>query len=351
MSAANLIEAIRDRIRFRDLKAVFAARESATTAGGWDALTVEIEGSTDKGATLLRLIKEVHAEITLAGSKEVFIFDLDDVSIAEISTYFASIMPHGDYSSGYPMPLPESRLAGMSSEHQIAAKFIRTNGDISLVFCAKRMIQDKTEYSFEQVTAAVKEAFSGYSRFIAISSREFQVYDVVTIRPSLKRLEILIDQPDKAIDKEEVENRLLAVLGLLSASVASVMSIYENNTPINLFNCISGVYNAKTEGRINKLAFRAPSKSMKKESVNSNEDLRSEEYHEAGVGKVGKITPYDITVSWENLSNSGPASLRVFAPISALSGVGAFVRSARLITAQNDRTVIAALNKLVSYST
>lgn len=351
MSAASLIEAIRDRIPFRDLKAVFAARESATTAGGWAALTAEIEGSTDKGATLLRLIQELHAEITLAGSKEVYVFDLDDAAVAEISAALAAATPQGEYANGYPMPLPESRLANMNSEHQLAAKFVRDNGDVSLVFCAKRLIQDRTEYSLDQVTSAVREAFSGYNRFIAISTREFQVYDVISIRPQLKRLEILIDQPDKTLEKEEIENRVLAVLGLLAPSCPSLMAIYEGNSPINLFNCISGIYNTKTEGRINKLAFRAPSKSMKKESVTSSEDLRKEEYHEAGVGKVGHITPYDITVSWENLNGSGPVSLRVFAPISALSGVGAFVRSARLVAAQNERAVVSAVNKLVSYST
>lgn len=351
MSADAAIEAIKDRIQFRDLKAVFAAKESATKAAGWSALKAEIEAATDKGATLLRLILELHSDITVAGTKEVFIFELDADSIPEVQAYFGSTTPSSPYSAAYPMPLPESQLAGMTTEHQLAAKISRENGDISLVFCAKRLVQDRTEYNIDQVGAAVKEAFSGYSRFIAISTREFQVYDVVTLRPHLNRLEVLIDQPDKALDKEEVENRAIAVLGMLSLGANALQVLYQNNTPLNLFNCISGIYGAKTEGRINKLAFRAPSKSMKKESVNSNEDLRKEEYHEAGVGKVGAITPYDITVSWENIASSGPASLRVFTSLASLSAGGGYVRTARLMTAQNDRAVVSIINKLVSYST
>lgn len=202
-----------------------------------------------------------------------------------------------------------------------------------------------------QVTQAVQDAFVGYESFLAIKRREYQIFDVVTIRQSLRRLEVLIDHPDRLRDKETTEDRCLALLAAVSGQSSKLMQLYETNMPDNLFPCISSLYQKFGEGLVRSLSFRAPSKSLKKESVISKDDLRKEPFHEAGIKAVGTITVYDITVHWEKFINvEGSASVRIHIPIGGLSTTGSYVRSAKITEAKNDGAVIAVINKLVSYS-
>lgn len=351
LGTAELIEAIEHRVQFRDLKQVLETRGTVAKAGGWKQLIAEIEGDSSKGATLLRLITEVYTSTTVAGSKEVSFFNLSEEEVPLVEAAFRIMVAKGICAEAFPMPLSETQLSSLSGEHVLSKVIAQENGDISLIFCAKRSANDKLEYKITDFSDVVRNSFPAASRVVFINTRDYQIFDVVNFRKKLRRIEILVDQPERAVEKNDLEDRALSLLGLLSTCCAPMQQIYENNSPVNLYRCIGGLYENKREGRIQKLAFRAPSKSMKKESVSQGEDLRNEEYHEAGVEKVGIIAPYDITVAWENLSGHGPVSLRVHAPVSSISTGSANVRTARLIEARSDDAVVSAINKLVSHST
>lgn len=351
LGTAELVTAVEHRIQFRDLKDVLKARGTAAKAGGWKQLIAEIEDDPSKGATLLRLLTDVYTQTTLAGSKELSYFELDDGDLETIGKAFQLMVSTGAYADAFPMPVSETQLAAMDSDHKLAKVLQRDNGDVSLVFCAKRSANDKKEMQITEFGDAVRKSFPKANRVVFISTLDYQVFDVVNFRKQLKRIEILIDQPERALDKDDLEDRALSLLGLLSTSCEPMRNLYENNTPSNLYYCIAALYDNKREGRIQKMAFRAPSKSMKKETVNPGDDLRKEEYHEAGVEKVGAISPYDITISWENINGFGPASMRIHAPVSSISTGSANVRTARLLEARDDHAVVSVVNKLVSHST
>lgn len=247
---------------------------------------------------------------------------------------------------------PETALRVLPSDHELTAKVAHENGDVSLIFCAKRAVDEQVRYQANQVTAAVRDAFAGYDEFIAIRRMDYQVFDVLTVRPKLNRLELLIDHPDRIRLPESTDARTLGLLGRTMMLVPSLKTIYEQNEPLNLLACINNLLQAKTEGRVSRLYFRSPTDSVKKEAMTVNKDLRVEVFHKAGVEAVGAITPFDVTVAWENLFNAkGAVSVRIGAPISALSAGDAHVRTARIFGARSDAAVLAVVNKLVSYST
>jgi hypothetical protein len=181
---------------------------------------------------------------------------------------------------------------------------------------------------------------------------DFQVFDVLTVRPKLGRIEILIDYPDRIRPPESTDARCLGLLGRTMDLAPRLKAVYEANKPLNLLACINNLYQAKTEGRVTRLLFRSPTGSVKKESMTSTKDLRTETFHAAGVAAVGTITPYDVMVTWDNLINvKGTVAVRVGTTIAGLSSEETYVKTARITGARSDAAVIAVVNKLVSYST
>lgn len=348
----SLLSALEDKIQFRDVADVLKAKK-LDSAIGWKQLFKKIDGgASDMLTAYLLTLEKIYNDLVLSGTKEVHIFSLDDPETSRIATAFAQItVPPGPFTDAYPLPISSTELSKQSRELKLTNKVIHPNGDVSLVFCSVRSEIDKTAYKMNEVTDAVKQAFIGYDSFLAIKRREFQIFDVVTIRKSLQRLEVLIDYPDRLRDKETGEDRCLALLAAVSGSSPKLMQLYEMNMPDNLFPCISALYQSFGEGLVHSLSFRAPSKSLKRESVVSKDDLRKEPFHEAGIKAVGVITVYDITVHWEKFFNvEGSASVRIHTPIGGLSTTGSYVRSAKIMEAKNDGAVTAVVNKLISYS-
>lgn len=348
----SLLSALEDKIQFRDLADVLKEKKLGS-AIGWKQLFQKIDGSTgDMVAAYALTLEKIYNDLVLSGTKEVHVFSLDGPETSQIVTAFAQItVAPGPFTEAYPVPISSVGLSIQSRDLRLTNKVTHPSGDVSLVFCSVRSEIDRTEYKMNEVTEAVKQAFVGYDSFLAIKRREYQIFDVVTIRKSLRRLEVLIDHPDRLRDKETGEDRCLALLAAVSGASPKLMQLYETNIPDNLFPCIGSLYQKFGEGLVRSLSFRAPSKSLKKESVASKDDLRKEPFHEAGIKAVGTITVYDITVHWEKFFNvEGSASVRIHIPIGGLSATGSFVRSAKILEAKNDGAVIAVVNKLVSYS-
>lgn len=349
----SLISSLKDKIQFRDLTEILKSKELGT-AIGWKQLQEKIESGTVEQSLAIELVlQKLHSELVISGTKDVHVFSLDDEqeAAAVVAAFDEIVIPDGPFVKNYPLPISATLLSKQSREIKITHKVTRANGDVSLVFCSVRTEVDRTEYTMSEVSEAIQVAFDGYDSFLAMKKREYQIFDITTIRKSLKRIEILIDHPDRLRDKETSEDRCLALLGAVSNCAGILNQLYTINTPTNLFPCINSLYLQFGEGLVQKLSFRAPSKSLKKESVSSKDDLRKEPFHEAGIKAVGTITVFDITVFWEKFFNAtGGAAVRIHIPIGGLSTVGSYVRSAKIIDAKNDETIIAIVNKLISYS-
>ncbi|MDO9294251.1 MAG: hypothetical protein Q7U09_21925 [Hydrogenophaga sp.] len=349
----KLLEEIRQKYSLSELRAILKAEELGP-APGWEKLAERfLEADAALKSRVETMLKGLHGDLVLAGTKDLQVFELADGLGAIVAAAFSAIHPTSpSFGASYPLSVSETTLRGLTFDHELTAKIEHTSGDVSLVFCARRTMEEQDRYRANEVTAAVRDAFDGYEEFIAIRRMEYQVFDVVTVRRALDRIEVLVDYPDRLRSPETTDQRVLALLGRLASLVPILMATYEKNLPLNLFACINNLLQARNEGRVSKLSFRSPTDSVKKEAMTASKDLRVEVFHKAGVEAVGAITPFDVTVVWESLMNAnGSAGVRVGAPISVLSAAEPFVRTARISGARSDSAVLAVINKLVAHST
>ena len=349
----KLLADLRPKFPWRDLAAVL--RDAGISVGsGWDKLEKRLEDADPvEAAKVEKTLSKLHDGTLVAGTKEVFVFELDESFSTSIASAFGALTPSvGTFTDAYPFGLPANTLKGLSNEHEMVSTVRSASGATSILLAAKRTTEERDTYAIEQVTTAVRQAFAGYDEFIAVRKLNYQVMDVVTVRPRLKRLEVLVDFPELIRAPETAEARCLVILGRLGMLVPEVQAIYQANAPVNLIKCISGLYHAPTEGRVTRLSFRAPSGSVNKGLVGTMTDLRTDPFHSHGVKGVGTVNPYDVTITWDRLPGvEGHVGVQVGMPISGLSADDADVRSARIIAARSDAAVTTVVNKLVSYST
>lgn len=349
----RLLEEIRQKYSLPELRLILK-NEELGTAPGWDQLAERFADADSALKTKAEgVLKRLHGDLIVAGTKDLQIFDLPPGEGVVIAAAIVDLEPSSiNFASTYPLSLPESELRVLPVNYELTAKVNYDNGDVSLVFCAKRRVDEHVKYEASELTPAVRAAFDGYDEFIAVRRMDYQIFDVLTVRPRLNRIELLIDYPDRIRLPESTNERVIELLGRASTLVPALKIIYEHNEPLNLFACINNLLQARTEGCVSKLQFRSPTDSIKKEVMTANKDLRVEVFHAAGTQAVGVITPFDITISWEQMLNAnGAVSVRLGAPISSLSTGNALVRTARIFGARSDATVLAVVNKLVSYST
>jgi hypothetical protein len=341
----------------REQKYPFSAVREALAAAnkeagiGWDKLVDKLaDYSTEEQAAIGALLSPLLLGRAIAGQKDLHVFLLEDEDVSQISAALLNLSTNGPYREAFPIPLPLTQLTGSSTDLFLTNVIYRENSDITLVFCSTRIEYDKVSYEINQVNEHVQNTFEGFERLIAIKTKPYQIFDVLNFRPSLKRIEVLVDQPHRMSAKESSEERCAAVLAMVATRCPKLQSIYENNSPLNLYNCINSMYQQAGEGKVKRLAFRAPSQSQKKEQLSSDDDLRTEDFHAAGVLKVGLITVHDITLHWSQLlGGSGDATARIKINVGGLSIQGAYVRSAEIIC-NSDSALAIVVNKLVAHS-
>jgi hypothetical protein len=349
----KLLSDLRQKYSLADLRVILKDEELGN-APGWDQLASRLEGSDSTlQSKAEQVLTRLHGDLILAGTKNVHIFELPQGAAEKIISELDLIEPSSpNFGATYPFPLSESALRGLTNEYELVAKTANSSGDVSLVFCARRTFEDRVHYDTNEVTAAVQAAFAGFDKFIAIRQVDFQVFDILTVRASLDRLEVLIDYPDRIQKPETTEDRCLALLGRAASAVPILTDVYARNSPLNLFACINNLYQSKSEGRVSRLYLRSPTDSIKKESMTSAKDLRTEKFHAAGVLAVGAVTPFDVTITWDSLINvKGKVDAQVGTSMTTLSSADPYVRTARISGARSDAAILAVVNKLVSYST
>ncbi len=327
------------------------------TATSWDKLVAKLlELASDGRDTAFAVLTQLLTNHVTCGDKDLHIFDLEAAEVMEIESAFKLLFPQPSiYRDAFPKAVSASILSAANTAPILTQKIERDNGDISLIFCSHRTDFDKTKYKYNEVSTAVQQAFNGFDSFIAVKRIDYQIFDVVNFRKSTRRLEILIDQPNRIKEDETSADRCLLLLGQLASTCNAMTKRYETNSPMNLYPCINSMYFDRTEGAIKQLAFRAPSRSKKRESVQADDDLRKEPFHAAGIEKVMIITVYDIKVTWSQLtsgngSNAGPGWAHLKTPINSLSQEGAYVRTAQ-VHASNDNAIACIANKLTKHST
>jgi hypothetical protein len=337
--------------RWSDLRRLLLEAEFAA-GSGWESLKEKVRNlSPDDAAKITPVIDSVTRDLACAGTKEVFVVHLDDADVLSLAAELRPLTVTTNlYSQRFPLLLRAHELLGLTQAYELGAMIVRPNGDTSLALCARRTREERDRFDFSAVSTVVQHAFKGVDEFITITRTPYQICDIVTFRPGLKRLEVLIDHPSRIHNPESADERFSKVLQKLAPSMPTLAKFYESNAPANLFAAINGLYSDKREGRVTKLSCRLPTGPIVRQAMTTSDDLRDETFHAAGVAAVGTITPNWVSVVWDSLINvAGSVELSVGAPVHSLSSVGANVRSARLSNIRSDAGVVVAINKLMKY--
>lgn len=353
---AQLLEALEQQgVHNTDISECLKANE-LPAYWGWKKLKEFLpELSPEKATLAVQKLSALLLNRVFCGEKELQIFPLDDVELADVFDALATIEPgNSPYSAKFPQALSPTQLSQVQGTLTLAKKFLHENGDISLVLCGVKSEYDRQTYTMNEVAPEVRRAFDGYDSFIAVQKRQYQIFEVIIFRRGYKRIEVLIDQPSRMQSKETVEDRCIEIFGALAGQCRTFNQLYENNSPLNLYSCINSIYRNNNEGKVKNIAFRSPSRSNKRETMNSEDDLRLDDFHAAGILKVVTITVYDLLIVWHNLldgagNNTGIASAHIKTPIGSLSVEGGYVRSAT-VKSKKIESIATVANKLISYS-
>ena len=189
----KILTDLRHKYNLADLRAILKD-EDLGSAAGWDQLAARLDSADAVLQTRAeKVLIGLHGDLVLAGTKDVHIFELPGGQIEKILAEIAQVEPSSaNFEATYPFSLSETLLRGLTNEYEFVAKVYHPSGDASLVFCAKRTYEDRVVYEADQVTAAVREAFAGFDKFIAIRRVDFQVFDILTVRAKLDRIEVLV---------------------------------------------------------------------------------------------------------------------------------------------------------------
>jgi hypothetical protein len=343
-----LVDALQKRTSWKAMRETLK-REQLPIGQGWKDLTTHAIGNSSEAGKLQKFIESYFADSILAGERYIQLYQLSKEEILQLLDESAvTSISDTDFSSTYPLPLDQKALAGASSEPKLCEVRTTEGGDVSFVFCSARYHDDRLSYDYKDLPQHVKDTYKQIDKLVTYQKIFYQAYDVVTIRKTLERIEVSIDQPSKS-SNSSLETLPLAVLSTCALHVQSLTGIGAR-APENLFSAIAGMYYQSKEGTVKALSFRTLTGSIKKERMTtSTDDLRDEKFHHAGMNAVGqKISPYELTLDLNFKSPEGHATLSLSALIRELSSAtptlhGCYVSSVKSLSQE------LTLNRLMTY--
>lgn len=316
---------------------------------GWKDLKANASENHSIALKLRTFLRGYFEESVVTGERYVQLYEIDKALVATIvNACKAIVIPASPFSSKYPLPLNVNLLATAPSTPTLCDVRNHGNGDISFIFCSAGYYDDKNSYEYGQLPAHVQQTYVGIDKLVTVRKNYYQAYDVITLRTSLDRLEISVDQPGR-LGSLRFEARPMEILSACALHFQSLQG-FGARPPENLFPAIAEMYGDHAAGKVVALAFRTMTGSVKRERMTTNnDDLRDERFHHAGMIAVGQdIKPYEIELDMEFVAPGGSAGVKLAGMMSQLASAsptlhGCYIRAHQFITMEK------ALNRLVTF--
>lgn len=347
-SISAIVDALRERTAWGTMRETLK-KERLPVGQGWKDLAANAAESTQQGEKLRTFVRTYFSDSITGGERYVQLYQLSKEQILSIIKNTASaVADNTAFRAAYPLPLDQKELVSAPVDPTLCEVRSFANGDVSLVFCSARHHDDRVVYEYDQLPLQVRETYRQIDKLVTYQKIYYQAYDVVTIRKTLERIEVSIDQPDKAATSG-LETLPLQVLSACTLHLPNLAGIGAK-PPENLFPAIAGMYYESNEGIVKALSFRTLTGSIKKERMTtSTDDLRAEKFHHAGMNALGqKISPYELTLDLAFKAPVGYATLRLSALIRELSSVTPTLYGCYVSTV-NGLSLELALNRLMVY--
>jgi hypothetical protein len=354
-SFQKLVESLKVRYPWPEMRTVLTASGVKPGAGWPDVIG---RGTTDAAfaGAVRPTVENLLAEVVVAGKRYVQLYDLDAGTIADILLRIAGNgAPVSPFSATYPLPLTDQALAAAPTDFTLCEIRFLASGDLQLVFCSRRALEERLEVdlaSTPQVFAALGQAFAGYDRWMGFKEIQFQVYDVLTFRAKLERLELSLDLAQRhSFGDPSVE--ALRLMGAATTLIPELQATYESQSPTNLFPAIGEIYGARNAAdvAVTAVGFRTPSGAVSRMKMPTRtEDVRQETFFKGGAEAVKqKVNPYGIEATWSLAFPAGTVNTRLWVAVSTAAGTDPRLNGFEVSGATRDDQLVQAINKVVKH--
>lgn len=311
---------LRNRLHFPTMQ-YFCRQLQLPTAQGWDKLEEKLEEASEESPARRREIsaalEKIFKRTIPIGHRVVQVFRLKEPDLTAIAEYFSRLQAEeSPYAETYPVPLTTRQLA-TAQAGAFLTKVRKGDDSVTLIFCAKRLIEEREQRSRADIGSKAISAFGWqeYDEFIFIKRRQVQVYEVVRVDVHSGLVELRVED-HTGLDFDAAMNELrMKANELLATKFGDSIQLIN---PVNLFPAIFPIYNDPEEGIVIELGFTTLTGSAKHEKMRQRSlDLREEKFHVGGKAAIlGALTPFRIAVRWPATEEHGqeevtlPGSIR-----------------------------------------
>lgn len=227
----------------------------------------------------------------------------------------------------------------------------RHNDRTVLTFCSRRKGRRVRELDRDFLSSETPEDVRHAKKIRVHMEFYFQAYDVIVVfdnldLPVVVRLDTGNTNVDKGTDfaRERLQKSVSSRISRLGLDAML-------SGPRDLFAAVERLYDSGGEGRVVDLWFYTSTTAQRKTSMKQG-DIRTEEFHEAGVERVGDIEPYRIGVRWEHPNNTEEEfkEVELFLPGTLRNLYGqAALAEFEIPTLTDEAGIALAIDKLLEY--
>ena len=402
----NVISSLKIRCSWPTMKALLATKLLKPGAGYPDLIGRANKGDAES-STISLLARKTYFDVMAAGSRFIQLYEVDKLlGLALVAKLDRAVVPTSDFLKSYPLPLDLVDLASAPIESTLCEIRKIAVDSYQLILCSKRVVEERlvidstsTPQVMTAISAAVASAnpiggaatpMGGYDRFVGYKVIPVQVFDVITLRPNLNRLEVSLDLAHRGlgIDGAIAAQKLLLAV---SAMIPEMQSISEGQ-PDNLFDAIAGIYSAKktTDVNVIDIGIRTPSGAVTRGRMPTlDEDIRYEDYHKAGaeavankatavaqvvpvgsaqsepafpeaapqveaalasqIGSKTRVNPHGVVAAWTFAVPKGKATVKLWTTLAQAASSAPILYGMEVSDALADSDVLQAVNKVVKY--
>jgi len=280
-----------------------------TIGRGWDVTVAKLKetfesSSPEDQQKQLSSLSAIYKEILLSCEKSARFFTVDENIVSQFFNKIDNlVIPDSPFKSDYPNLISEDELNDIDLNIYLTS-FSSTSNKATLIFCSKRLTQERIDIKATQFEQSVQDILNDFSEVIGIKNHNRQHFDIVVIDKTSNGIEIRLDY-GKSIPSNDREASFRHIQNYLQELISEVIETeFILSPPIDLFPVINSLYHSD-DGRICELAFTTETGSIKHEKMRRRDEcLRSEAYHKGGSAAVdGNLSVYKIAATWEYTIN------------------------------------------------
>lgn len=311
MSLESILFDLADRVPTRTTQAIF---ERFQLRAGVDSVATKDKISdllATNNASDIEKLESIAAwyksDFLFHGEKAVYFYEIDEVIVDSIYTYFDSAeIELNNHSIAYPctisddISLEEDQLTLVDSQQD--------EGVLLLTFSSIKHQKELIELPLSAIRDDVISEYSNLEECQVTSFRYRQSFDVVAVHRS-GLVELRLDNPKMTRPTRTVssKDRLVALAKLKLALEERISEAFNNGEtwylpdPLNLAPAIRNIYFSSEEGAVRLVKFTTNTGGSKelRATDDASDCCRVDDYNIGGTEAVGGlINPYRIHVRW-----------------------------------------------------